>query len=120
MPYADKAKTRACIADWRDRNRDKMRQYSKDHYEKNKHRYRMKHKEWKRGLRRAIPVWADREAMFETYRIARWFRRNGVPCHVDHVIPIKGKNVCGLHVENNLEIIPASENDAKGNRHEGY
>lgn len=40
----------------------------------------------------------------------------GIEWHVDHVIPLKGRTVCGLHVWNNFAVIPARENIRKGNR----
>jgi hypothetical protein len=41
----------------------------------------------------------------------------GYAWHVDHVIPLNGKTVSGLHVWNNLSVIPASQNMSKGNRY---
>ena len=38
---------------------------------------------------------------------------------VDHIIPLQGKTVCGLHVENNLRAIPHFLNTRKGNKFEG-
>lgn len=46
-------------------------------------------------------------------------RRNkitGVEWHVDHVIPLKGRRVCGLHIWSNLAVIPKSINLLKGNK----
>lgn len=55
------------------------------------------------------PPWADRKAIEVIYA-------NRPPGHhVDHIIPLKGENVCGLHVPNNLQYLPAAENIKKSN-----
>lgn len=67
----------------------------------------------------ATPSWADATAIAEIYAEAR--RRTaltGTPHDVDHDIPLAGRNVCGLHVANNLQIISAAENKRKGNRYD--
>lgn len=77
------------------------------------------------GKRRAariqrIPQWLSSDDKFlieEIYSLAALRTKcTGVPHHVDHIIPLRGKTVSGLHVPQNLQVILGSENSRKGNR----
>ena len=67
-------------------------------------------------LGNATVAWRDDDKIREIYK--ELTKETGIQHHVDHIIPIKGKNVTGLHVENNLQILTAEENSRKGNRYE--
>lgn len=68
---------------------------------------------------RRTPAWADQAKILEFYKRARQLAiETGKPHHVDHVIPLQGALVSGLHVHNNLQILTASENSRKRNRYE--
>ncbi|HEY2010530.1 MAG TPA: hypothetical protein VGH23_16190 [Rhizomicrobium sp.] len=66
----------------------------------------------------ATPAWVDLQEIGSVYAEAsRLTRETGTAHHVDHIVPLRGRNVCGLHVPWNLQVIPAVENRRKGNRH---
>ena len=82
-----------------------------------------RHKSMKRytKLKHATPPWVfgsvyeeEIEAIYE--EAVRIEMCTGLRCHVDHIIPIQGENVSGLHVPWNLCILEASENIAKSNK----
>lgn len=69
------------------------------------------------AVTRATPGWADLERIAEIYdQAAMLTAKTGVEHHVDHYFPIQGRRVSGLHVQNNLQILTATENLRKGNK----
>ena len=87
----------------------KYRDKSKAHYEANKHYYILKSSNRKSQILQAIPSWANLMEIETIY--------NNCPkgSHVDHIVPLNGTLVCGLHVENNLQYLSAEENLRKSN-----
>ena len=84
-------------------------EYAKNNYQENKSAYiaRAIHYNTRRTL--ATPPWADIEMIKRIYDCAE-------ESHVDHIIPLQGKLVCGLHVETNLQYLSAEENIQNSNK----
>lgn len=107
------------ITAWAKENRDRVRE--------NKARYRRANQVIGRVhvvKRRAAqmdrtPSWADHEMIKFFYATREYMtKETGQEWHVDHIVPLRGKNVCGLHNQFNLQVVPAQFNMKKGNRFE--
>lgn len=68
-------------------------------------------------LYQATPLWARRKDIAEIYTRAAVMRAAGFDVEVDHVIPLNGTDICGLHCPANLQIIPRLTNQKKSNGH---
>lgn len=70
-------------------------------------------------LKQATPNWlSELDELFikEIYHLAVLRSELlGIDYHVDHIMPLHGKHVCGLHTPDNLQLLPASENIKKNN-----
>tara|TARA_R110000868_G_scaffold304180_4_gene564712 strand:- start:3472 stop:3840 length:369 start_codon:yes stop_codon:yes gene_type:complete len=71
----------------------------------------------KQRLSQATPPWADARQIFSVYCEAAELRDQGHDVEVDHIIPLKAADVCGLHVHTNLQIVYSADNRRKENTH---
>ena len=96
---------------------DEIKEYAKTYRAENKDKVREWNGSRRALIRNACPSWADRKAIAAVYHQAYELEQaTGIAHHVDHIIPLAGKNICGLHVHGNLRAIPAVDNMRKGNK----
>jgi hypothetical protein len=116
----NKNKRRQIEYDWKSRNPDKVKLYNKKSGAKwatnNKGKRNAIDMRRKASLIQRTPKWADLKKIKDFYIEAeRLTKETGIPHEVDHIIPLQGKLVSGLHVHNNLQILTRSENRSKKN-----
>ena len=116
--WANPEKKRARAAAYREQNSDALRVKYKEWGAKNRHIQAAHAKARHARKLQAMPAWANKAAMQRFYEEAhRLVSETGMPHDVDHIVPLKSKQVCGLHVEHNLQVLPATDNRRKNNRH---
>jgi len=119
---------RARSLKWQKDNRKDCNLYASKWRWNNREKYKKKYNEWtdsNKGLRRegvarrrakklrATPNWVDLEKIKEIYKNCP----DGY--QVDHIIPLQGKNVSGLHVPENLQYLTPYDNQSKGHKFNG-
>lgn len=116
---ANKAQCRAVIEAWSARNPEKVKAYAKKTKAFNSGRVLAHTVKRRLAKIKRTPVWltSDDHWMIEqAYELAAVRTKMfGFAWHVDHIVPLQGKLVSGLHAPNNLRVIPGAENIRKSN-----
>lgn len=117
----DKEKARA--AAWREANREYLREKDRKHAKDNPAYFVYKTQKRHTAKLKRTPPWLTEEQLkliLVEYELAAWCSSvMGEKYNVDHIVPLQGKTVSGLHVPWNLRVIPAKDNFKKGNRFDG-
>jgi len=127
---ANPEKHKAWKSESQKRNRDSANRRNRKYAEANKEILAVKTAEWGRNNRgkraataakyraaklQATPPWADFGMIEQVYDLAQRCKSiKGFSPEVDHIIPLQGDNVCGLHVQGNFQIIDMKHNRIKG------
>jgi hypothetical protein len=110
----------AAMAEYREQNREYFRERSRQHQRANPEMHKAKVQRRRAARINATPAWHGELTAFVTLEAAdlcaRRERVTGAPWHIDHMVPLRAKFACGLHVASNIQVIPQAMNLAKRNK----
>lgn len=96
---------------WKEANREEVLRKARERDAANPAKRNAKMASYRAQRLKATPIWADLAEIATIYEAAR-----ALGAHVDHIVPLRSKRVCGLHCTANLQILSGVENMSKGNR----
>jgi hypothetical protein len=109
-------KNRAARKAWEKKNPTAALESFKRYRERNRPKIRARLAVSKQGREKRRVPWANQDAILAIYRQAEYMTRTTGRLHVvDHIIPLQGRTVSGLHVETNLRVVEHHENARKHN-----
>lgn len=109
----NKAKRQA----WREANQERLAQSFREWRLANPDKMAAKKAARRAALKQAFPKWARGLDFTSIYRLcAAVTELTGIEHQVDHIIPLRGKTVRGLHVPWNLQVLPKTANQSKKNK----
>lgn len=112
----------ALVKKWQQANQNKTAEYQRTYRLRNVGQRNLWTMNYKAAKAERMPTWLNDAEIFEmecVYKYCAGLRNVGLDYHVDHVVPLRGDNVSGLHVSWNLQVIPGHENMSKGNTFNG-
>lgn len=108
------------FASWHQENSERRAFQEKFRRKQNPEKFRKWCAAYRARKLRATPSWfgeLDDLVMTEAYHLIGLREiATGFSWNVDHMFPLKGNIVCGLHVWNNVQVIPETVNKSKSNR----
>jgi hypothetical protein len=110
----------AKVLAWKERNPKKAAEVSRKSRQKHAARVLANKAKYRAAKLQATPSWLNKGHWFEigcVYLYRDALKRVGLDYHVDHVVPLQGKKVSGLHVPENLQVLPADRNRLKNNHY---
>jgi hypothetical protein len=108
---ANTERAQAAVAEYRVTRKDWWKEYHRQWRARNPVKVLAWVGRYQAAKLRAMPAWADQQKIATIYEQAA---QRGL--EVDHAVPLRSKLVCGLHVEHNLQPLPPTANNSKGNR----
>lgn len=115
--YFCKKCNRGWARGYRSHNAGKEKERHAVYQKNNREKDNAKSAKHRAGKLRATPSWANLYKIKAVYaECLSLTKKTGVKHHVDHIVPLRSKVICGLHVENNLQILTWKENLTKSNK----